>query len=84
MGLANRRGQRREDTAVAVLDADARAQQQLDALELVGHDGHLHDALESAGLGQGREQPLQDRGLLDRHADGPVLASDVGVRAAGE
>lgn len=84
VALADGRGEGREDAAVAVLDADAGAQQQLDALELVRHDGHLHDALEGAGLGQRREEPLQDRRLLDRHADRPVLASDVGVGAAGE
>ncbi|ROW08370.1 hypothetical protein VMCG_03265 [Cytospora schulzeri] len=84
VALADGRGQRGEDAAVLVLDRETRAQQETDALGLVGAHGHLHHALEGLGVGHGREELLEDRGPLHRHAEGPVLATDGGLGATAQ
>ncbi|TLD28306.1 hypothetical protein PspLS_04117, partial [Pyricularia sp. CBS 133598] len=84
VALADRRGQGREDAAAPVLDAHARLEQQLDALELVRHDRHLQHAPEGARVAQYPEQLLQDVRVPDRHVHRPPLAAHAGVRAAAK
>ncbi|QBZ63138.1 hypothetical protein PoMZ_12034 [Pyricularia oryzae] len=82
VALADGRGERGEDAGAAVLDAHAGLEQQLDALELVRHDGHLQHAPEGARVAQHAQQLLQDVRVADGHVHRPALAAHAGVRAA--
>ncbi|ROW07459.1 hypothetical protein VPNG_07070 [Cytospora leucostoma] len=84
VALADGGGQGREDAAVLVLDREAGAQEEPDALELVRAHGHLHHALEHLRVGHGGEQPLEDGRTLHRHAERPVLAPHRRVGPARE
>lgn len=76
VALADGAGEGREHAAVLVFDAEAGGEQEADAIELVGADGHFDDALEVLGVGYSGEELLQNVGPLDGQVDGPVLAAD--------
>ncbi|TLS24314.1 hypothetical protein PpBr36_08928 [Pyricularia pennisetigena] len=82
VALADGRGERGEDAAPPVLDAHARGEQQLDALELVRHHGHLQHAPEGARVAQHRQQLLQDVRVAHGHVHRPPLPAHAGVRPA--
>ncbi|KAI6764399.1 hypothetical protein HG530_008188 [Fusarium avenaceum] len=76
--LADGGCERGEDSTVLVLDGNSGGNEELDGLELVGHNGHLHDTLEGTGLSKDGEDALKHRRVANGHAYGPVLATNIG------